>query len=118
MSRNEFSCDCTIVHRDAVCEVRGKMQTEEIYSRAAGFFKLLGDGTRVKIIDALDRHELCVCDIANLLSMTKSAVSHQLALLRNAGFVVCRREGKTVYYSLADAHIREILEAGILHMQE
>lgn len=118
MSRNEFTCDCSVVHEDAVLEARKKMQSDDVYGRAADFFKLLGDLTRVKIIGALDCRELCVCDIANILGMTKSAVSHQLALLRKAGFAVCRREGKTVYYSLADTHIREILEAGITHIQE
>lgn len=118
MSKNEFTCDCTVVHESAVREAKQKMQPDEIYGKAADFFKLLGDMTRVKIIGALDCHELCVCDIANILGMTKSAVSHQLSLLRREGFVVCRRDGKAVYYSLADSHIREILESGIVHIQE
>lgn len=118
MPRNEFTCDCTVVHDKAVLDAKSKMENDEIYSRAADFFKLLGDVTRVRIIGALDCHELCVCDLANILGMTKSAVSHQLALLRMAGFVVCRREGKAAFYSLADTHIREILEAGIIHIQE
>ena len=118
MSRHEFTCDCTVVHEDVVRDVGQKMLGDGIYERAAGFFKILGDTTRVKIIDAIDRHEMCVCDIANILSMTKSAVSHQLATLREAGFVTCRRDGKTAYYSLADAHIKEILESGIDHIQE
>ena len=118
MPKNEFICDCTVVHEEVVHHVREHMLSDELYGRAAAFFKLLGDMTRVKIISALDEHELCVCDIANLLSMTKSAVSHQLATLKAADFVKCRREGKTVYYSLADGHIREILEAGMLHIQE
>lgn len=118
MPKNEFVCDCTVVHEDVVCHVREHMLSDELYRRAAAFFKLLGDMTRVKIISALDGHELCVCDIANLLSMTKSAVSHQLATLKDAAFVKCRREGKAVYYSLADEHIRGLLEAGIDHIQE
>jgi len=118
MSKNEFTCDCTVVHDDVVCEVRSEMLADEIYAKAAGFFKILGDMTRVKIIAAIDCHEMCVCDIANILSMTKSAVSHQLATLREAGFVKCRRDGKTAYYSLMDTHIKEILESGIDHIQE
>lgn len=118
MAKNEFTCDCTVVHEDVVREVREHMLTDELYSQAAGFFKILGDMTRVKIISAIDCHEMCVCDIANILSMTKSAVSHQLATLREAGFVTCRRDGKTVYYSLADTHIKEIFEAGVDHIQE
>ena len=118
MSKNEFTCDCTVVHEDVVQHVQTEMLTDDIYGKAAGFFKILGDMTRVKIIAAIDCHEMCVCDIANVLSMTKSAVSHQLATLREAGFVTCRREGKTAYYSLADTHIKEILESGIDHIQE
>jgi DNA-binding transcriptional ArsR family regulator len=118
MAGSEFCCEHTVVHEEAVRDAKRQMQTDETYSRAADFFKLLGDLTRVKIIGALDCRELCVCDISNILGMTKSAVSHQLALLRKAGFVTFRRDGKTVYYSLADEHIREILEAGIVHIQE
>lgn len=118
MSRNEFTCDCTVVHEEVVHEVGQRMPEDELLRTTAGFFKVLGDMTRVKIITALELHEMCVCDIANILSMTKSAVSHQLATLRKAGFVTCRREGKTAYYSLADAHIRDILRAGIDHISE
>lgn len=118
MPRNEFTCDCTIVHEEAVREVTGRMLPDGVYCRAADFFKILGDMTRVKIISALNCRTLCVCDIANVLSMTKSAVSHQLATLRKAGFVTCRRDGKTAYYSLADAHIQKILESGVDHIQE
>jgi DNA-binding transcriptional ArsR family regulator len=118
MARSAFTCDCNVVHEMAVREAEKQMQTDEIYGKAADFFKVLGDRTRVKIIGALNCRELCVCDIANILQMTKSAVSHQLALLRQAGFVVCRRDGKTAFYSLADTHIKEILEDGIVHIQE
>lgn len=118
MARNEFICDCTVVHEDAVRAVKARMADEALYEKTATFFKTLGDTTRVKIISALDLHELCVCDIANILSMTKSAVSHQLKTLREAGFVACRRDGKTAYYSLADAHIKDILESGVDHVQE
>ncbi len=118
MSRNEYTCDCTVVHEDAVREVEKQMAEDALYEQAAAFFKVLGDMTRVKIISALVCRELCVCDIANILNMTKSAVSHQLATLRAANFVSCRREGKTAYYSLADEHIEEILGVGIVHIQE
>ena len=118
MSKNEFTCDCTVVHEDAVRDVASHMADEGLYIKTAAFFKVLGDTTRVKIISALDVREMCVCDIANVLSMTKSAVSHQLATLREAGFVRCRRDGKTAYYSLTDAHIRLMLLSGIEHVQE
>jgi cation transport ATPase len=94
MAGSEFCCEHTVVHEEAVRDAKRQMQTDETYSRAADFFKLLGDLTRVKIIGALDCRELCVCDISNILGMTKSAVSHQLALLRKAGFVTFRRDGK------------------------
>ena len=118
MPKNEYFCDCTAVHADAVSEVVLHLEGDTLYRKTAHFFKILGDLTRVKIIAALNVRELCVCDIANILCMTKSAVSHQLARLRASGFVVCRRDGKTVYYSLADEHVKEILEAGIIHIQE
>ncbi len=118
MPKNEFICDCTVVHEDVVHKVRQHMSEDILYQKVSDFFKVLGDQTRVKIIWAINCHELCVCDIANILSMTKSAVSHQLSTLRKAGFVKCRREGKTVYYSLADAHVKDILAAGLIHVQE
>lgn len=118
MTRNKFSCDCTVVHESVVREVNHKMLDHSSFEQAAVFFKILGDTTRMKIIWALDQHELCVCDIANILSMTKSAVSHQLATLRRAALVKCRREGKTVYYSLADDHVKSMVEAGVGHLHE
>lgn len=118
MSKNEFSCDCNIVHRDAVEAVKEKMLGDETYSRLSEFFKVIGDNTRLKIAWALDERELCVCDIANILNMTKSAVSHQLGTLRGANLVKSRREGKTVYYSLADEHVKILLESGLEHINE
>ncbi len=82
------------------------------------FFKVLGDSTRSKIIWALDEHEMCVCDLAVLLGMTKSAISHQLRSLREANLVINRREGKNVFYSLADDHVKQIFEKGLEHIRE
>ncbi|HAQ39728.1 MAG TPA: transcriptional regulator [Clostridiales bacterium] len=82
------------------------------------FFKVLGDSTRSKIIWALDEHEMCVCDLAVLLGMTKSAISHQLRALREANLVVNRRDGKNVFYSLADDHVKQIYEKGLEHIRE
>jgi ArsR family transcriptional regulator len=90
---------------------------EDIYD-LADFFKVLGDSTRTKIIWALDESEMCVCDIAALLNMTKSAISHQLRALRNADLVKFRREGKTVFYSLKDQHVRDVYEIGMEHIRE
>lgn len=118
MGKNEFVCDCNAVHQDAVDTVAAKMPDEGCFTRLSDFFKVLGDNTRIKIVWALDEQELCVCDIANILHMTKSAVSHQLGTLRNANLVKTRRDSKTVYYALADDHVKELLEAGFEHINE
>lgn len=118
MPRNEFICDCTAVHEDVVHLVADRLKGNPSLEEAAAFFKVLGDYTRMKILWALDQHEMCVCDIANVLSMTKSAVSHQLAVLRAASLVTFRRDNKTVYYSLADDHVRSIIELGLEHVNE
>ncbi len=118
MSKNEFICDCNIVHGDVVAKVNRQMLDPNDFNRLAGFFKAFGDVTRMKILWALDRNELCVCDLANILSMSKSAVSHQLAVLRKAGLVRFRKDGKEAYYSLADDHVRSITETGLEHINE
>ena len=82
----------------------------------ASLFKLIGDSTRCRILFALDQEEMCVCDLANVLNMTKSSVSHQLAVLRKSGVVRCRRSGKEVYYMLDDEHIERLFEIGLEHM--
>lgn len=93
MSKNEFSCDCNIIHHDIVAKVSEKMLPEDKFTAVSVFFKVLGDKTRMKIAWALSQNEMCVCDLANVLDMTKSAVSHQLSTLRNAHLVKFRREG-------------------------
>lgn len=118
MPKNEFICDCTAVHEDIVEYVDKKMQENTSLEKAAQFFKIFGDNTRIRILWALELHEMCVCDIANVLSMTKSAVSHQLAILRKADIVKCRRDLKTVYYSLSDDHVKQIIEKGFEHVNE
>ncbi|MDR0425785.1 MAG: metalloregulator ArsR/SmtB family transcription factor [Clostridiales bacterium] len=95
-----------------------QLRPEEEYIQLAAFYKVFGDPTRLKILWALDESELCVCAIAELLSMSKSAVSHQLAYLRQNRLVSFRREGKTAYYRLADDHIKMILDAGTDHINE
>lgn len=117
MTKSVFVCDCNVVHEDAVERVRKGMLADAVYAQAATFFKVLGDPTRMRILWALDLRELCVCDLANVLGMTKSAVSHQLSTLRNARLVKCRRDGKSVYYSLDDDHVRQMLEAGLHHTE-
>ncbi len=118
MNIEELSTDCDVIHADVVEKVRDKMPNENDLYDLSDFFKVLGDSTRVKIIWALDQDEMCVCDIAVLLNMTKSAISHQLKTLRQADLVKFRREGKVIYYSLKDDHVREIFETGMEHINE
>ncbi len=96
--QNRFDCDGDLIHKEAVAEVAGKMLSETVFADAATFFKVMGDGTRFKILWALDKRELCVCDLASLLGMSRSAVSHQLARLRENKLVTNRREGKRVLH--------------------
>lgn len=111
-------CDCEVIHSDVVEKVKKTFPTDEIIFDLADFFKIFGDTTRVKILYALDKNEMCVCDISNLLNMTTSAVSHQLKVLREANLVTTNRVGKVVYYSLADEHVKEIIECGLNHILE
>lgn len=116
MSRNEFSCDCNIIHQDAVKEVLKHMPKEDTFNKLADLYKLIGDTTRCRILFALDKREMCVCDLANVLNMTKSSISHQLAVLRRSGVVKCRKNGKEVYYSLEDDHVVKLFEIGLEHI--
>lgn len=116
MARNEFSCDCNIIHKEAVNEVLAKMPKENTFNRLADLFKLIGDTTRCRILFALEEKEMCVCDLANVLNMTKSSISHQLAVLRRSGIVRCRKSGKEVYYTLDDEHIFKLFNIGLEHI--
>ncbi len=119
MSQDKFAvCDCEVIHSDVVEGVRHTMPPEETLYDLADFFKVFGDSTRIKILWALDRSEMCVCDLAVLLNMTKSAISHQLKTLRQDKLVKHRKEGKIVYYSLKDEHVKNILEIGLEHIGE
>lgn len=109
-------CDCEVIHEDVVEDTRKKMQDENEYQNLATLFKMFGDGTRVKILHALEQNEMCVCDLAALLGLTKSAVSHQLKALRLSNLVKFRRDGQVVYYSLADDHVKYILDIGFDHI--
>lgn len=117
MSKNEFVCDCNIIHEDLVNSTIGKMKDDDTINRVAEFFKILGDTTRVKILFALDQNELCVCDIANILNMSKSSISHQLGTLRRSGIVKCKKIGKEVFYMLDDEHVKEVFEVGMEHIE-
>ena len=109
-------CDCDVIHEQIVEDTKKKMQAEEEYVELAVLFKMFGDGTRVQILHALEQNELCVCDLAALLGMTKSAVSHQLKALRLSNLVKFRRDGQVIYYSLADDHVKYILDIGFDHI--
>lgn len=116
-TRTEF-CEHEMIHADVVTAVQKTMFRAEEYVQLAELLRLFGDPTRVKLLHALALRELCVCDLAALLGVTKSAVSHQLKALRLAKLVKFRREGQVVYYSLADGHVRLILEMGFEHIRE
>jgi len=111
-------CDCHTIHETVVSDVRNHMPDEDNLIDLADLFKVFGDSTRVKILCALFRAEMCVCDIAVLLGMTKSSISHQLRVLKQAKLVTNRKDGKVVYYSLADDHVKTIFDQGLAHVCE
>ena len=111
-------CDELCVHGELLDRLRPELPEEEKLYDLAELFKMFGDSTRIRILYALFEAEMCVCDIAALLGMTQSAISHQLRLLKQAKLVKNRREGKTVYYSLADSHVRSMICQGMEHIEE
>ena len=117
MFKNEFICDCNVIHQDKVDDTLKQMADEDLLNKLAEFFKILGDTTRVKILYALDKNELCVCDIANVLGMSKSSISHQLGTLRRSGIVKCKKVGKEVFYMLDDEHVKQVFDFGIEHIE-
>ncbi|MBR4418382.1 MAG: winged helix-turn-helix transcriptional regulator [Clostridia bacterium] len=118
MGNSESVCDCEIIHQEKVEQAKQTMLDEGLLLTVADLFKIFSDSTRVKIISVLEKNELCVCDIANILNMTKSAVSHQLKNLRETNLIKSRRLGKEVWYSLADEHIKKILDIALEHIGE
>ena len=111
-------CEANCVNEKAIQEIKEKMPEDRIVLKIANISRILGDPVRIKILLALSQRELCVCDLASLLNMTQSAVSHQLRLLRNTNFVKYRKEGKSVYYSLADKHVMKLIEMEVEHAKE
>ncbi len=111
-------CENTVVHQDIVSKVEENLPQEEFLYDLAELFKIFGDSTRIRILYVLFESEMCVCDIAALLNMTQSAISHQLRVLKQARLVKYRREGKSIFYSLADGHIQTILDQGFEHITE
>ncbi len=111
-------CECEELHPERIAAKRGEMPEDATLYDLADFFKIFGDSTRISILFAIDGCELCVCGIASLLGMTKSAVSHQLKILRQSALVKYRKVGKNVFYSLADEHVRDIIEKALEHIKE
>jgi len=119
MSNEEIEvCDPQIVHIDIVKKVKQDLLDEKTIRIIADFFKVLGDPTRIKIIQILFKSELCVCDLAAVLSMNQPAISQQLKILKQANIVKYRRDGKNVFYSLSDEHVKQIFNQGFSHIQE
>lgn len=111
-------CDAVEVHEELLKIVNEKMPEEEELYDLAELFKVFGDSTRIRILFVLFEAEVCVCDLAELLHMTQSAVSHQLKILKQNKLVKSRREGKSIFYSLADSHVRTIINQGLEHIEE
>lgn len=109
-------CEIVCTHEDILSRVH--MPDEDTLYNLTELFRILGDSTRIRILYVLFEAEMCVCDIAQLLGMTQSAISHQLRALKNTHLVKCRREGKTVFYALADDHVKTIVDQGLAHIAE
>lgn len=117
MKDNKDICSCNIINIENVENAKNNLINEDLLGTVADFFKLLSDKTRLRIITILLKNELCVCDIANVLNMSQSSISHQLRVLRQFRVVKNRKEGKIVYYSLDDEHIENIIKQGIEHYE-
>ncbi len=111
-------CDVSFVHEDVIKEINEKMPPDEKLFDLSELFRVFGDSTRIKILFVLFEKEVCTCDLAEILNMTPSAISHQLSGLKRAKLVRTRREGKSVFYSLADEHVRTIISMGLEHIDE
>jgi len=111
-------CGVLCINERKVAAARQAMKPDVTLCKLAASFKVLGDPTRTKIISALLHEELCVCDLASLIGISQSAISHQLRVLRNTNLVKYRKDGKIAYYSLNDDHISSILTAGLKHVEE
>jgi ArsR family transcriptional regulator len=111
-------CSTHHVHDDILSKINSDMPSEEELYDLAELFKVFGDSTRIRILYVLFESEACVCDIANALNMQQSAISHQLRILKQSRLVTSRRDGKSVIYSLADDHVRSIIDQGREHIEE
>jgi len=119
MYDNEIEvCSTTILNDDLIKQTKENMPNEEILKKISEFFKILGESTRIKIITILFQNEMCVCDIAAVMNMSQPAISQQLRVLKSANLVKYRKEGKSVFYSLSDDHVKQIFDQGMLHITE
>ena len=116
--KNPPICECDEIHTEAVKHKSELMPDEAKLYELADFFKIFGDSTRIRILFAIEGEPMCVCDIAALLGMTKSAVSHQLKILRQSDLITYRKSGKNVFYTLADDHVRDIIDKALEHIEE
>lgn len=112
------SCEYVCLHEDVIKQVFQSMPNDDELVDLAELFKIFSDSTRIKILYSLLISEMCVCDIATLLGMSQSAISHQLRTLKQSGLVKYRRDGKTIFYSLSDSHVSTIINQGMEHVQE
>lgn len=111
-------CALTQVDKESVARAAEALPEEDLLYDLADLFRVFGDSTRIRILCVLLESEMCVCDLASVLGMTVSAVSHQLRVLKQARLIRCRREGKTVFYALSDDHVRRIIDQGLEHVEE
>ena len=118
MAQNRMECDCSLIHVGKVDEAKKYLLDDDSLIFMADFYKAMSDSTRLKIINLLVENELCVCDISYILNMTKSAISHQLKNLRELNLIKSRKQGKEVWYSLADEHVRVLFDVCLEHTQE
>jgi len=114
----KYTCESVVIHADVVERVRSAMPAGGDFHALANLYKMFSDNTRIQILWALSREDMCVCDLAALLGMSGSAISHQLRALRLAKLVKYNKQGKVVYYSLADEHVKDIFENGFQHIRE
>ena len=116
--RSSDCCECKELHDGAIKDVVKNMPDTDTLFDLAELFKIFGDSTRIRIMCALFKHELCVCDLCEVLEMGQSAISHQLRILRTAKLVKVRKDGKSSFYSLDDDHVEKIFELGLKHIME
>ena len=118
MGKPEHGCDCNILHEDVVKMFKKGVTQNKLLLKLADFFHILSDNTRVSILSVLDQNEICVSDLASILNMTKSAVSHQLRVLKDAKLVKSEKKGKEVFYLFLDNHVKKIFEIALAHIME